>query len=114
MSRLFELSEIWQAYEETAKREIFKSTKIHIAPEKAYCSRCNSQIAWVVLTNDKKHPLNWLCDGRDGNVVYSRADQKWRVLRPVEIESLLRLGGWVVKSHFETCPFADEFRRKKK
>lgn len=48
------------------------------------CSKCNAQIFWILTANNKKMPVNWMED-------------------PNERES-----------HFATCPFASQFRRKKK
>lgn len=59
------------------------------------CSGCGALIYWVVMRSGKRMPVD---RGREQRVVY--LDGEWRVL-----------GSY--KSHFASCPKADQFRKAK-
>jgi hypothetical protein len=91
-------------------------------------------IAWVELTFNgkdiKKHPLNWdetnnVFAGYNeetgeidynkikGDICFSEENQYFRFLRTEARNAFIRAGGVVFRSHFDTCPEADKYRKPK-
>lgn len=91
--------------------------------QKSFCSRCNKAIAWIPCIlgrTTKMHPINWgqvenwESSEVAGNIVFVESKSVFRAIRDEALKSFIRLGGWVFKSHFETCPFAHEFKNRKR
>jgi hypothetical protein len=91
--------------------------------EQGYCSRCNRKILWLFVSladgSPKAHPVDepdWNLPPEaetPGSITFSKETGYFRVLRSAALASYKRLGGRTLQSHFESCPFADEFRRRK-
>lgn len=74
------------------------------------CSKCKKRITWVYTEAGKRMPLDPL-PVDDGNIVFAGdGPDRVRVLKDSDQGDLFLQGLQRFKSHFATCPFADQFR----
>ncbi len=76
-----------------------------------YC-RCNMPMIWLKhKTTGKANPID-LKPVANGNLLIDEERRLYRLATTDEIAKAKRIGKPLYISHFSTCPFAKEFRRK--
>lgn len=77
------------------------------------CKRCSEPVRWVTTVAGKNMPLNPLAHPH-GNVILTAASGgKGTVARVVSNSSLPVIGAPAYRSHYASCLFADQFRRRR-
>lgn len=77
-------------------------------PEQSRCKSCGAMMRWVTSENDKAVPLD-AEPVADGNIVL--VDGLAHFLKKGETSSMFG-DGKRYKSHFATCEFASQYRKK--
>lgn len=83
------------------------------------CSKCFEQIIWLKMLpnektpNPKPAPIEMKPHPR-GNLIISWEKRLYRFATPEEKEFARANSKNLYISHYVTCPFANEFRKKKK
>lgn len=100
----------WMALPEPPRQEPEREKK----PNVCKCRSCGAEIVWVTMQSGKKMPcdaeLIGFLEKNDAQTVFIRPD-KGIVMRGVKAPTDMTCF-WGYRSHFETCPQADQFRRK--
>lgn len=86
----------------------------------APCRSCKAPMRWVTLPSGKRNPLDVEPDPVHGNILLfefiDAAGRPWRLATVVQNEDLLdearTLGIPLYRTHFATCPDAEEHRRE--
>lgn len=75
------------------------------------CRSCGQKIKWVTLTSGKHHPCDPdLVHPEDCEIGNKLVTEAGEVI--VIKETNYAEDGWGYVSHFSTCPFAEQHRRK--
>lgn len=90
-----------------------------VRPPNAPCRSCKAPMLWVTLPSGKRNPLD-AEPSPDGNILLlelqDRGGRPWRLATVVQNDDLLaearELGVPLYRSHFATCPDAEEHRRE--
>ena len=80
------------------------------------CRSCNAAVEWAVTELGRKMPLDLGLHGDGRVIVVGRTSKDEAVVVSLELERLRKLRESGVRlmlrrSHFQTCPQADEWRR---
>lgn len=89
--------------------------------ERQPCRSCHALMLWVAMPSGKRNPLDEQ-PHPDGNVLLvehtNAAGEAWRLgvvlHNPDLLDELRELGVPLYRSHFATCPDADEHRREER
>ena len=104
----------WQRSQRPSERSEGEAMR---APQQCWCRACGAQIVWVKMQSGKKMPC-------DAELIHAVADEKAKTsfVLPCGIIKRGTIGrhpdgtadfvGY--RSHFETCPKAEEFRKRGK
>lgn len=81
----------------------------------AKCKACGAEIVWLKLKSGKMHPCDaegvfYKPNGGPDRIITHEGEVVSGTIVEHPKDTMLLLHGW--SSHFATCPFADEFRRK--